>query len=108
MAEWLLLVLAYVCGQLGVACFALALPAHWSEVNGRTSRGGTPPRLRLAGAVGLVASLLLCLAADHASMAVLVWVMSLSVSAVTVAVVLAYHPTWLRWLGATFDRPSPG
>ena len=45
----------------------------------------------------LLASLLLCLRADHASMAVLVWVMSLAAAALLVAFTLAWRPHWLRW-----------
>ena len=43
-------------------------------------------------------ALALCLRADHASMAVLVWVMTLSGAALLVAFLLAARPRWLRLL----------
>ena len=54
--------------------------------------------LRLLGTVGLGASLALCLAVDHASMAALVWVMGLAASALAVAFTLTWRPRWLAAL----------
>jgi hypothetical protein len=45
--------------------------------------------LRLAGALVLLGSLLLCLAGAHPTIAILVWVMLLSLAAVLVAAGLA-------------------
>ncbi len=50
------------------------------------------------GSTALFVGLLLALAADHASMAVLVWVMALAGAALAVAFALAWRPRWLRWL----------
>lgn len=94
MSEATLLVLAALVTLLGMALFALAMPTHWAQVAGARAPL-TPPRqrrLRQAGALALAASLGLCLAADHPSMAVLVWVMLLAVSASGVAMWLSRRP----------------
>jgi hypothetical protein len=89
-----LLVGAWLLTLAGLAWFALTLDAHWRQV-----RGAAPaPRhavLRGLGTAALCASLLLCLRADHVSMAPLVWVMSLATGALAVAFTLAWRPRWL-------------
>lgn len=97
---WLLRALALLCSLGGLAWWALAMEVHWQQVRGPHA---PLPRhtafvLRMLGTVALLASLSLCLWTDHGSMAVLVWVMSLAVSAVTVALTLAWRPLWLAWL----------
>ena len=54
--------------------------------------------LRVLGAVALAVSLALCLASDHASMAALVWVMSLAGGAFATAMALAWRARWLALL----------
>lgn len=81
-----------------MAWLALAMESHWKQVMGM---GSVPPRsmvrrLRSLGGFNLAASLALCLCADHASMAALVWVMVLSAAAWVVVLVLAWRPHWLR------------
>jgi hypothetical protein len=84
-----------------MAWLALAMEAHWSQVRSPTAHSAAiARRLRSFGAGALALSLLACLAADHASMAALVWVMIVSASAVAVAMTLAYRPRWLFWLAA--------
>jgi hypothetical protein len=56
---------------------------------------GTERVLRGLGALALMAALVLCLAADHASMAVLVWVMTLAGAALTIAFTLTWRPRLL-------------
>jgi hypothetical protein len=89
----LLRALALLCCLGGLTAIALAMEVHWQQLKGP---GATPPRravlgLRAFGAALLAAALALCLRADHASMAVLVWVMSLGVSALVVAFALAWR-----------------
>jgi hypothetical protein len=90
----LLLVVAWLLTLLGLAWFALALDAHWRQVRGAAA---APRRgvLRGLGSVALCVSLLLCLRADHVSMAPLVWVMGLAAGALAMAFVLAWRPRWL-------------
>ncbi|MBK1615517.1 hypothetical protein CKO44_18815 [Rubrivivax gelatinosus] len=90
----LMLAAASLCALAGFAWLALAMEVHWQQVHG----GGTGPRrrLRLLGAGGLVASLLLCLQADPPSMAALVWLMLLAGAVLAVALLLAWQPALLR------------
>jgi NaMN:DMB phosphoribosyltransferase len=89
--------IAFLFAVTGLAWFALAMERHWRQVR------DTPPRstkaitvLRWMGALALAAAFGLCLRTDHASMAVLVYVMMLAVAAALVALTLAWRPQWLR------------
>lgn len=82
---------------VGFAWLALGMDAHWKQVYGQAGpRPGTRRVLRVLGAAALLASLVLCLMADHPSMAVLVWVMLLAFGAACVALLLAWRAAWLR------------
>ena len=99
MAEAWLLVVSFLCAFAGMSWLALAMKPHWVQV-----LGGVPHdeplarRLRCIGAACLMLSLALCLAQSHASMAFLVWLMTLSATALLVAMALAYAPRSLAWL----------
>jgi len=84
-----------------MGCLSLAMKPHWSQVC-RRSQLDEPiaMRLRFFGVAGLLASLAACLGADHPSMACLVWVMTMSASALSVAMTLSYAPRALYWLAA--------
>lgn len=100
-ALWLLL--AYAVCVAGFGWLALAMDTHWHQV-----RGGQPPAaprlLRGLGGLALLLSLLACLRADHATMAALVWVMTLAAAALTVTFMLSWRPRLLLplafWLPA--------
>ncbi|WP_280192283.1 DUF3325 domain-containing protein [Delftia sp. PS-11] len=97
----LLLLAALLAALAGMGWFALAKDVHWQQVHG--DRPQTPGKIRLLrglGTLGLAASLGLCLAVDHASMASLVWMMALAAAALTIAFTLSWRPRWLRWLPA--------
>ena len=91
------LLLALLAALAGMGWLAVAMPVHWQQVE-----CGGPPSRRAAlaarglGALGIAASFALCFAADHASMASLVWVMTLSAAALGVALLLSWRPGWLR------------
>lgn len=96
---WLLAAAAFA-SFVGMGWFALAKEAHW-----RQARAGAPPLprrhrmlLQGLGALALALALALCLAADHPTMAALVWVMLLAASGFGVAVTLAWRPAWLALL----------
>lgn len=84
---------ALLCCVIGFAWLALTLEPHWRQV-----RGNQPlpklmiPVLRTLGSISLCASLLLCLLADHPSMAVLVWIMALAAAALMVAFTFTWTP----------------
>lgn len=100
MVEAALLALACGLSACGLTWLALAMEVHWQQVRAVD----TPPSartvrlLRGLGAAALAASLLACLKADHATMAVLVWVMSITGGALLVAFTLAWRPRTLAWL----------
>lgn len=97
----LLLIAALVAAVAGMGWFALAKDVHWEQVHGDTPQSaGKVKLLRWLGALGLATSLGLCLAADHASMASLVWIMALAAAALAIAFTLTWRPHWLRWLPA--------
>ncbi|WP_437569857.1 DUF3325 domain-containing protein [Sorangium sp. So ce542] len=110
MSDLALLTAALVCAVCGMAWLALAMKPHWAQVqSARPHTAAIARRLRVAGAVALLLSLAASLGADHPSMALLFWVMTLSVSAVIVAMTLAYWPKcfiWLSWLPDESGKPT--
>ena len=102
-AAWLLSA-ALLASLVGMAWLALAMPAHGQQVWGAPVPSAHARVLRVLGAVALAVSLALCLASDHASMAALVWVMSLAGGAFATAMALAWRARWLAllapWIGA--------
>lgn len=108
MHEGLLLTLALSCSLGGIAWLALAMEVHWQQVRGTAAGPArrTAIGLRLLGGAALAVSFGACLLADHATMAVLVWVMSLAASALLVALALAWQPRWLAWFTPGAKRQS--
>jgi hypothetical protein len=99
MADSVLLAASFLCAVCGMAWLALAMETHWSQVRSHATYGAAAARrLRSFGTFALALSLVACLVADHASIAALVWVMTLSVSVFGVAMTLAYKPRLLSWL----------
>jgi hypothetical protein len=80
----------------GMAWLALAMPVHAHQAWGEMPSPGARRVLRGLGFVALGIALVMCLRVDHASMAVLVWVMALAAGALIVALALAWHPRRLR------------
>jgi len=92
----MMLLLAFFLSFVGLALLALAMERHWRQLRATRPLTSTAARsLRFAGSVALASSLALCLSVDHASMASLVWVMTLAVSAFVLAMLLAWRPGWL-------------
>ena len=91
----MILLLAFLCSFFGLALQALAMERHWRQLRASPLTKTTARLLRIAGSALLATSLALCLAVDHASMASLVWVMTLAVSAFVLAMLLAWRPGWL-------------
>lgn len=99
MLDFMLLGGALIASVAGMGWLALAMETHWEQV-----RGSDPLSLRITtqlrcmGAAGLFTSLFFCLKVDHASMAALVWVMTLALAAIGTAFTLTWRPHWLRIL----------
>jgi hypothetical protein len=99
MVEKLLLGSTLAFAICGMAWLALAMDAHWRQLHvDKPLTEATAQRLRISGAVALLISLGCCSAAEHASMAALVWIMSLTAAALLVTFTLAYRPRWLGFL----------
>ena len=98
---WLLL--AAVAMLLATGWLALSLQPHWRQVFG-TDAPPSALRLRAAGWSALLAAAVCCFAADHPSMAVLVWFTLLPVAAVATAMTLSYRPALLRVVCPVFLR----
>ncbi len=98
MREAVLLTAALLACTAGMGWLALAMERHWIQVRKAEATAAQTLRLRALGTLGLAAGLSLCLAADHASMAVLVWVMALAASALAVAFTLTWRSSWMRVL----------
>lgn len=99
MRDALLLLVALVANVAGMGWLALAMDVHWQQVYGdRLRTSARAGRLRVLGTLALAASLVLCLVADHASMASLVWVMALAAAALVITLTLTWRARWLRLL----------
>lgn len=94
----LLLLMALLASVTGMGWLALSMPVHAQQVWAVPLSASVVRALKLAGAIALAVSLVLCLAVDHATMASLVWVMGLTAAAVGIAMTLAWRPHWLRVL----------
>ncbi|WP_296952702.1 DUF3325 domain-containing protein [uncultured Massilia sp.] len=87
----------------GLAALGLAMDRHWEQLHGR----GTGPapsarrRLRHAGTVGLLASLLACIALRGAAQGWVAWAGMLTAAALTLALALAYAARAVARLGWT-------
>lgn len=95
MPDFLLLAAALLCSVTGMSWLALAMDVHWRQACDNAPDTGRSKVLRLSGAVALAAALALCLAVDHATMASLVWVMSMAAAALAVAFTLTTRPRLL-------------
>ena len=93
-----LLSAALLASFAGMGWLALSMPVHARQAWDATPSCATLRALRWMGVAGIVIALVLCLRADHASMAVLVWLMSLTGAALLTALLLASRPRWLRLL----------
>ncbi|WP_038209922.1 DUF3325 domain-containing protein [Xenophilus azovorans] len=105
MREAALLAAALAACVAGMGWLALAMETHWTQVRPDAPTRAAVLRLRALGSLDLAAGLALCLRVDHASMAVLVWVMALAGAALAVGLVLTWRPRWLRALAWVVSRP---
>jgi FtsH-binding integral membrane protein len=78
-----------------MGCLALAMEVHWRQVCDSARTRGSAIATRWLGYALLTASLVCCLVADTATMAVLVWMVLLAVGALVVAFTLSWHPRLL-------------
>jgi len=99
MLDACLLLAAFLAAVAGMGWLALAMEPHWEQACGQAPyQPALAGWLRRLGAAALAASLLLCLAVDHASMAVLVWFMVLAAATLVIAFTLSWRARWLAAL----------
>lgn len=92
----LMLAAALLSSLAGMAWLALSMQVHALQVWPRQPSPATLRLLRILGSFSVCVALVLCLTVDHATMAVLVWVMALSAAAMLVAFTLSSQPQRLR------------
>ncbi len=105
MPDALMLLLAVAACVAGMGWFALSMEGHWYQVRGKAPLPAALAKtLRTLGALALAASLVICLSVDSASIAVLVWLMSLAFGALAIAFTLTWRASALGalvfWAGA--------
>ncbi|MEE2729356.1 MAG: DUF3325 domain-containing protein [Pseudomonadota bacterium] len=106
MDKMIWLALALCAAVFGMVWLSLSLNNHWKQV---FAGQGTPHqrRLRTFGWGALLCSALFCVLADNLSMAALVWIMLLPLSAVLVSSTLTWRPHWLKILCPPFMHARP-
>lgn len=105
MSDAALLLIALMTAIFGMASMALSISAHWRQLfPQRTQSAVMRIVLRLAGAGLIAAALLVCMAADPFTMAILVWPMLLMIGAGVVAAVLTLHGQMRGAASAADDR----
>ena len=90
--------IAALASLAGMAWIALSMPVHAAQALGAVPGARARRALRWLGASSIAVALAVNLHTDHASMAVLVWVMTLTGSALAIAFALSTRPHWLRVL----------
>ena len=95
---------AALCAFAGMGWLALAMPVHALQAWGRLPPVAQLRRLRRLGVVAVLLALACCLFSDHATMAVLVWVMLLAAAAFATALRLSRRPERLRTLAPWVSR----
>lgn len=97
-----LLDIGALCAALaGFIALSLAMDRHWAQLRGRGAAPAKAQRRRLrgAGAAGLLASLLACLAARGGAQGWVDWAGVLTAAAMAVVLLLTYGPRRLALLG---------
>jgi len=96
MREALLLLALFALAFIGFALFAASQKKHWQRITGREGAPSRPQARRLLGGLFCLAALACALLRDGPSFGLILWVLTLSVSAFAVAMVLSSRPAWLR------------
>ena len=100
----LMLAAALLSSLAGMAWLALSMQVHALQVWPRQPSPATLRLLRILGSFSVCVALVLCLAVDHATMAVLVWTMAVAGAALAIALTLAWRARWLALLAPWVRR----
>jgi len=96
-----LALLALAAAVAGFAALSLAMERHWEQLHGRGTAlpGRTRRRLRDAGIVGLLASLVACIALRGGSQGWVAWAGMLTAAALTLVLTLSFAARGVVRLG---------
>jgi len=81
---------AYILGVAGCGCLALSLPKRWRDVSRINLTMGLTFILRTAGCALLLTALVFCVSRWGAAIGAAAWVGTMSVSALSAAMLLSY------------------
>lgn len=98
----LMLVGAFVLCFAGCVLLALSQRRNWRLVS--DDKRGKPPRTAAIGWSLVLLGLPPCILRDGGSFAALLWPLVFAAAAIGVAMVLAYRPSWLRFVAATLPE----
>lgn len=93
-----LLSFAILASVAGMGWLAMSMQVHAQQTWNHAPSPMALKVLRWLGSAALLTAFALCLSADHATMAVLVWFMALAGAALSIAFTLSWRPHWLRVL----------
>lgn len=102
----MMLLLACMLAYAGFAALALAMDRHHQQAWHGLPSARRRALLRLAGTVGLVASLVICIARSGTGAGIVLWSGLTTLVALTVALLLTYRPglVALSWPAAWYRR----
>lgn len=109
MREAALLFASFIVSWLGLALLAMSQARHCKTT--AVTRAPSPRRLaiqRSAGALMLPVALVLTWLRDGPSFGTVLWLLLLSLAAMTVTFVLSWQPQWLKPFGRLLRRQRPG
>ena len=100
LSDSLWLVVAAFISFIGMAWMSLSFATHWQQIMQMSPQQHRVARqiLRAMGYLCVLLALLACLMADHPSIAVLAWLMLTTASAFLVANIIAWRPSFLRFV----------
>ena len=93
------LVFASLFAFLGCALLAISQDRNWRTVMGGSPRPTTAQIARWTGWVFVFSALVACVMRDGGSFAALLWPLLLALAAFAVAMILAYEPRLLKFIG---------
>ena len=102
LAATALLVTAYSLCTIGCALLALSQSHHFRKV--LDNRSAKPPKLATFGWALVLLALIPCIMRDGGSFAALLWPLVFAAAALTIGMILAFRPAWLRPLATVLGR----
>lgn len=89
-------VLAFIFNYLGMCYFAFTIERHQKLANNCLALKQKARFYKFSGCCFLMISLVLCVIANTISMAILLWIMLLTLAGISVAMVLCFYPSLMK------------